>query len=140
MTGAPDDIRPLPTVVYIEDDDPCAELVTDGLRDRCRILRAPDGLAGLTLVERITPALVLVDLSLPALSGFEVIERLRANPQTADIPVLAISARIMAGEEARAQKLGCRGFVKKPFRLATLRREVDTALTQEPEGPAQVIT
>jgi len=138
MNGAPDDIRALPTVVYIEDDDPCADLVTDGLRDQCRILRASDGLAGLALVERIIPALVLVDVRLPALSGFEVIERLRANPPTTDIPVLAISARIMAGEEARAKKLGCRGFVRKPFRLATLRREVDAALAEAPRGAARV--
>jgi len=124
----PEKNRDLPTVVYIEDDDPCAELVNDALQERCRVLRVADGLAGLALVERIKPALVLVDLHLPSLSGFEVIERLRATPGTADIPVLAISARIMAGEAARAQALGCRGFVEKPFGLETLRREVDAAL------------
>jgi CheY-like chemotaxis protein len=128
MTVASNDNLVLPTVVYIEDDDLCAELVSDGLGERCRILRASDGLAGLELAERILPALVLVDLHLPALTGFEVIERLRANPQTTDIPVLAISARIMAGEEARALALGCRGFVAKPFRLTRLRQEVDAAL------------
>lgn len=133
MTGTPDNENALPAVVYIEDDDLCAELVKDGLVDRCRILRARDGLAGLELARRIVPALVLVDLHLPALSGFEVIERLRADPRTVDIPVLAISARIMAGEGARAQTLGCRGFVEKPFRLATLRRAVDSALAKEPK-------
>ncbi len=120
----------LPTVVYIEDDDLCADLVRDALEDRCRILLASDGLTGLELVERMHPSLVLVDIHLPALSGFEVIERLHANPQTSDIPVLAISARIMAGEPARSRALGCTGFVQKPFRLATLRREVAHALTE----------
>jgi len=129
MTLSSDDKLSLPTVVYIEDDALCAELVSDGLAEICRILRAADGLAGLDLVEKVLPALVLVDLHLPALSGFDVIERLRTNSQTSDIPVLAISARIMAGEEARVLAMGCRDFVAKPFRLATLRRKVTTALS-----------
>ncbi len=133
MTGETQDSQPLPTVVYIEDDDRCAALVTDSLEGRCRVLHASDGLAGLALAERVSPALILVDLHLPGLSGFEVIERLRTNPVTADIPRLAISARIMAGEAARAQSLGCRGFVEKPFRLATLRDALEAALAPQNE-------
>ena len=133
MTDPAEKNSPLPTVVYIEDNDPCAELVKDALRSRCRLLHVTDGLAGLALAERVVPDLVLVDLHLPSLSGFEVIARLRATPGTADIPLLAISARIMAGEEARALELGCCGFVKKPFHLKDLRQEVDAALGAKPK-------
>lgn len=128
MTDPAEKNSPLPTVVYIEDDAPCAELVRDALRSRCRVLHVADGLAGLALAERVVPALILVDLHLPSLSGFEVIARLRATSETADIPLLAISARIMAGEGARALELGCCGFIKKPFHLINLRQEVDAAL------------
>jgi CheY-like chemotaxis protein len=120
--------RTLPTVVYIEDDPLCADLVAAALSARCRILPAADGLTGLNLIERATPDLVLVDLQLPGFSGFEVIERLRARPQTAHLPVLVISARIMAGESARAQALGCRGFIRKPFSTNLLRIECAAAL------------
>lgn len=133
MTDPAGKDRPLPTVVYIEDDAPCAALVKDALRSRCRLLHVTDGLAGLALAERIVPDLVLVDLHLPSLSGFEVIARLRATPGTADIPLLAISARIMAGEGARALELGCSGFIKKPFYLKDLRQEVDSALGAKPK-------
>ena len=133
MTDPAGKDSPLPTVVYIEDDAPCAELVKDALRSRCRLLHVTDGLAGLALAERIVPDLVLVDLHLPSLSGFEVIARLRATPGTADIPLLAISARIMAGEGARALELGCSGFIKKPFHLKDLRQEVDSALGAKPK-------
>lgn len=122
----------LPTVVYIEDDAPCAELVTDALRSRCRILHASNAVAGMALAERVLPELILMDLHLPDLSGFEVMAKLRANPDTAHIPMLAISARIMGGEPARAKALGCSGFVKKPFRLATLREAVYAALENGP--------
>lgn len=122
----------LPTIVYIEDDAPCAELVTAALKKRCRVLHASNGVAGLGLAERVHPALVLVDLHLPGLSGFEVMAKLRANPDTAAIPLLAISARVMGGEPVRAAAMGCRGFVKKPFRLDTLREAVDAALGNAP--------
>jgi CheY-like chemotaxis protein len=122
--------RTLPTAVYIEDDPLCADLVATALRERFRILPAPDGLTGLDLIERAAPDLVLVDLLLPGLSGFEVIERLRSLPQTAHLPVLVISARIMAGEIARAQALGCGGFIVKPFNIELLRRECLAALPQ----------
>ena len=119
---------PQPTIVYIEDDPGCADLVRDALRELCEVLSAPDGPRGLDLVAATRPALVLVDLHLPTLTGFQVIEHLRSKPETASLPVVAISARVMHQERERALALGCRGFVAKPFRLDELREEIRAAL------------
>ena len=117
-----------PTIVYIEDDPQCADVVRDALRKQCEVLCAADGPRGLDLVTAVRPALVLVDLHLPTLTGFQVIEHLRANPETAAVPVVAISARVMHHERDRALGLGCRDFVAKPFELDRLRRVIETAL------------
>lgn len=114
--------------LYIEDDPLVADIVREALMPLCRVSVEPDGVIALEQVLRDPPDLLLVDLQLPTIGGFEIIRRLRKNPDLVTIPVVVISARTL-GEEAQSSKeLGCAGFVEKPFGLATLRQVVEDAL------------
>lgn len=116
-------------VVYIEDNAANLALVikvlTHGGYD---VLGAPTGEAGLELVAREKPDLVLLDLDLPGIDGFEVARRLKADRKLARIPVIAISASVMKHEREQALEAGCVCFVEKPFDIAALRVAVHEAL------------
>lgn len=127
MSALKSDAHMVPSLVYIEDDPLCADLVREALIGRFTVRWARDGLEGLRQIESAPPALILVDLQLPTLSGFDVIEQLRQSPDHAGIPVIAISARVMHDEIAKAEAFGCCDFIGKPFELATLRQKVADA-------------
>jgi CheY-like chemotaxis protein len=115
-------------VVYIEDNPANLSLVVRVLEatGRYRVLGAPDGEAGLELIEREVPALVLVDLDIPGVNGFEVTRQIRAstNPLVACIPVAAVSAHVMEGERAASLEAGCEVFISKPFDIHVFRQQV----------------
>jgi CheY-like chemotaxis protein len=123
----------LPTLLYIEDDRACADLVRDALAGRFEVVIATDGFQGLDLAPTLQPAVILVDLHLPTLSGFTVIESLLQQVRPA--PVVAISARVMREEARRAEALGCAAFIEKPFTLATLRETLQDVLARAEATP-----
>lgn len=73
----------------------------------------------LNLVSKVRPRLVLADIRLPGMDGLEMTRRLKANPETADIPVLAVTAFAMKGDEQKALEAGCDGYVTKPVNVKT---------------------
>jgi len=92
---------------------------------RYRVLGAADGIAGLELIRQRRPALVLLDLELPLLDGFELAKRVRADPELRSIPLVAVSACVMRDERRRSLQAGCMAFVEKPFDVLALRKLVD---------------
>jgi CheY-like chemotaxis protein len=74
-----------------------------------------DGLAGLDLVRKLRPALVLLDLDLPLVDGLELARRIRQEPELSAIPLVAVSASVMHHERQRCLEAGCVAFVEKPF-------------------------
>jgi len=85
----------------------------------------PDGTSGLTLAGRHRPDLILLDVMLPEMNGYEVFERLSASPETADIPVVMLTVRNRPHEITRARSIkGLGGYIGKPFDLLELRGEV----------------
>ncbi|PID39127.1 MAG: two-component system response regulator [Proteobacteria bacterium] len=86
---------------------------------------AADGERGLSLVRALSPALVLLDLDVPKLSGFEIAAALRRDPATASIPLVAVSASVMTREKQLAIHSGCDAFVEKPIDIVALRELVD---------------
>ena len=74
------------------------------------------------------PALILMDLSLPGMDGWEATRRLKADPATASIPVIALTAHVMAGDRERAIAAGCDEFETKPVEFARLRAKMDALL------------
>lgn len=115
-------------VVVIEDDADIRALIRSVLvRGGLQVHIASCGLDGLALVETVRPALVTLDLGLPDIDGHEVLRRLRADPSTADLPVLLLSARSQ-GEEPS----GTCAFLAKPFRARELRTTVAGLIAARP--------
>jgi two-component system cell cycle response regulator DivK len=92
---------------------------------------------GLPALERALaepPAVVLLDLELPDLDGFEVARRLRSDARTAQVPIIAVTARALPTDEARARAIGCNEFVTKPVDTATLHRALEAVLARPGAG------
>lgn len=84
------------------------------------VMEANDGREALDCIDAFRPQLVVTDLMMPVMDGVELIQRLRADPKTADLPVLAITADASSQAEARAREAGAVDFVTKPVDLPTL--------------------
>jgi signal transduction histidine kinase len=103
-------------ILYIEDNPDNQRLVQRVLNARgYRVVLAEDGRQGLTIARAEQPALILVDLLLPGLSGYETTTRLRSLPHLAQVPIIALTADTMPGSRERALIAGCDGFLAKPI-------------------------
>jgi hypothetical protein len=132
-----DSVRPLVTredvsgsVLYIE-DNPVNSLLVEQLlhsRPNVRLYKAPDGATGLVLAAASRPELILIDLRLPDMDGMEVLRRLRAQPDTANIPCVALSANVLPREIERAQAAGFAHYWIKPLDAAEFLAGVDALL------------
>jgi putative two-component system response regulator len=108
-----------PRVLIVDDNPMVANLLEQVLRSEGNdVAVAADGLEALTAVARCAPDLILLDLDLPGLHGYEVCRRLKANPATRLIPVVIITARCESGDRVDAWDLGADDFLTKPFRMA----------------------
>src|SRR6187431_2324284 len=105
--------RKMPRILHIE-DDPANRLLVRKLlqKDGYEVIDAADGLEGVRLACSIRPDLVLVDLNIPGLDGFEVTLRLRGEPSLAGVPIVAITAE---GNRETSLAVGCDGFLQKPI-------------------------
>ncbi|MNS59123.1 Polar-differentiation response regulator DivK [compost metagenome] len=83
-----------------------------------RLIEAGDGAEGVRMARQERPALILMDLSLPVLDGWAATAQLKGDPETAGIPIIALTAHAMHGDEQRAREAGCDGYVTKPISLA----------------------
>lgn len=81
---------------------------------------ATDAQEALAVLETFTPRLILLDLQLPGMDGYELARRLKADPRTSEIVILAVTAYAMKGDAERAQEAGCDGYVTKPIDTKTL--------------------
>jgi CheY-like chemotaxis protein len=127
-TGATADPPPSghPLVLVVEDDEPIRELMVSALGgEGFHVLAAANGAEALHLVQQARPAVVLLDVKLPGISGLEVARRLKADPATAGIPLVAVSAHADADEVLAS---GCCALVRKPFDLPDLLGVVEAAV------------
>jgi DNA-binding response OmpR family regulator len=115
-----------PVVLVIDDNEPFRNLVRLALGAVWDVVEARDGQAGLDLARAHDPDVVLQDLLLPDLSGFDLLAELRALPGWQDRPILAISGWTAKMHEARRQGLPFTDYLLKPFSIADLCRMVDT--------------
>ena len=112
-------------VLVIEDVASVTQLIRAVLAaDPVHVVTATDGRQGQDLVAELIPDLVLLDLALPEVEGLEILESIRANPDTAEIPVVIVTAFGDSGTAAEAAARGANAFLAKPFRPAELRRVV----------------
>lgn len=126
----------IPTILVIEDNTLNLELVRDVLITAgMRVVEARTGQEGLTAASELKPALILLDIRLPGLDGYGVLERLKANPATASIPVVALTAQAMVGDREQALAAGFIDYISKPVDTRTLANRVRALL----DPPQQAI-
>jgi two-component system cell cycle response regulator DivK len=119
------------TIVCIEDNAANLDLVKRVLEStgKYRVIGAMDGAEGLAAVEREQPELVLVDLDIPIINGFEVARRIRADPRLDGTRVVAVSANVLKNEPQAALEAGCIAFIEKPFDIHEFRAEIARLLS-----------
>ncbi|HEY9651190.1 MAG TPA: response regulator [Coleofasciculaceae cyanobacterium] len=112
---------PQPLALVVDDNEDNLLLLTFVLEQlNCRFITAIDGQTALDLAQRYQPALILLDIMLPDLDGFEVFSRLRQNPLTARIPVIAVTAMARPEDQERLLSAGCDEYVTKPYMVDDL--------------------
>ena len=106
------------TILIVEDNEKNMKLVRDVLQAKgYATLEAVTGEDGVRLAAEHRPVLVLMDIQLPGISGIEALKRLRADPATASIPVIAVTASVMASDRRNITDAGFDGYVGKPLNL-----------------------
>jgi len=116
-----------PRIILIE-DEPDISLLASFTLDTLgyEVLSADNGENGLELVEKSLPvSLIILDIMMPGIDGYQVLERLKADPDYKDIPVLIFSAMAQESEVRRGYSLGAAGYVKKPFDAEQMITEVE---------------
>jgi two-component system cell cycle response regulator DivK len=107
-------------ILVVEDAELNADLLVQLLEDEYEVLTAMDGAAGIELAERERPDLILMDLSLPVIDGWEATRRIKANDSLKHIPIIALTAHAMVGDADRALACGCDDYMTKPLDDALL--------------------
>ena len=102
-------------ILVVEDVEFNRDLLVQLLEDDYEVLTAVNGEEGIGLAERERPDLVLMDLSLPVIDGWEATRRIKANPDLKGIPIIALSAHAMLGDEDKARQAGCDDYLSKPL-------------------------
>jgi CheY-like chemotaxis protein len=112
-------------ILIADDRAPSRELIREILEMAgYQVVEAADGAEALEMALRLSPDLILLDIEMPALNGFHVVEQLRRDPRFAATPVVALTASAMQGDREKALEAGFTGYISKPVRLAALRAEV----------------
>jgi len=103
-------------ILVIEDTEDNRQIIRDLLTSvGYEMIEAVDGLEGVTTAEREQPDLILMDIQLPGIDGYEATRRIRAIPALAKVPIIAVTSYALSGDEAKTRAAGCDGYVAKPF-------------------------
>lgn len=123
-----------PTILVVDDEPDVVALVERTLRaEGFEVLTAYDGIAALDIVSTDKPDLILLDIMMPMMSGYEVCEQIKSNPQTQAIPVVCLSSAHSADARAQSLRAGAATLITKPFLPAELVAQLKRHLpTQEP--------
>ena len=120
-----------PLVLVVDDNEDNLSLLAFLVEQLdCTILTAPDGKTALDLVGSQQPSLILLDMMLPDLDGLEVLARIRENPATAKIPVIAVTAMARQQDRDRILSAGCNEYVTKPYNVDHLEALMRRYLSQ----------
>jgi two-component system, cell cycle response regulator DivK len=118
-------------ILYIEDNEDNLYMLSNRLMRRgYEVVSARDGEQGIAMAGSEAPALILMDLSLPVIDGWEATRRLKTEPLTRNIPVIALSAHAMAGDREKAIAAGCDDYDTKPVELPRLLEKITALLSR----------
>ena len=125
----------MPKILLVEDNEMNRDMLSRRLiRSGYEIVLAVDGAQGVAMAASAAPDLVLMDMSLPVLDGWEATRRLKGDPATRGVPVIALTAHAMAGDEAKAREAGCDDFDTKPVEYPRLLSKIEGLLQKRKAG------
>ena len=115
----------MPTILIVEDNDMNLDMLSRRLeRKGFKIVSARDGQEGVAAVSRENPDLVLMDMSLPVMDGWDATRHLKADKATCDVPVIALTAHAMEADREKALEAGCDDFATKPIDFPNLLEKI----------------
>jgi two-component system cell cycle response regulator DivK len=118
-------------ILLVEDNELNRDMLSRRLqRKGHQVMLAADGMQALLMAESETPDLVLLDMSLPVIDGWETAHRLKSSPTTARVPLIALTAHVMAGERERALAAGCDDYDTKPIDFPQLLAKIEALLAR----------
>jgi CheY-like chemotaxis protein len=97
-------------------------------RNGYQVVTAIDGKIGLEMAATEKPDLILLDMDMPVISGWDFIREIKNNPDLQDIPIIVVTAHLLPGDRNRVIEVGCAGYVSKPFKTDELANEVERCL------------
>lgn len=116
-------------ILLVDDEPDNIEVVAESLEFYGMTVRtAENGKIALETLQEFTPDLILLDLSMPVMDGWQTLHQLKSNPQTSTLPVLALSAHAILGDRERALEVGFNGYMTKPVDVPNLLRDLKAAL------------
>jgi two-component system cell cycle response regulator DivK len=122
----------MPTILIVEDNEMNRDMLSRRLqRKGYAVLLAVDGAQGVALAQAEGPDLILMDMSLPILDGWDATRQLKAAPRTAAIPIIALTAHAMSGDREKAMAAGCDDYDTKPIELPRLLGKIEALLGRE---------
>ncbi|MBA3423533.1 MAG: response regulator [Rubrobacter sp.] len=121
----------MPRVLLVEDNEMNRDMLSRRLiRKKYEVLVAVDGEEGVSMARSEAPDLILMDMSLPVIDGWEATRRLKVSPETQAIPVIALTAHAMAGDREKALEAGCDDYDTKPIELPRLLGKMEALLSE----------
>jgi len=116
-------------ILLVEDNEMNRDMLTRRLQRRgYNVVIAVDGKQGLAMAQSEAPALILMDISLPLLDGWEATRQLKMAPETKAIPIIALTAHAMSGDREKCMEAGCDDFDTKPVEITRLVGKIETLL------------
>jgi CheY-like chemotaxis protein len=131
MTHPAPDARPL-SILVVDDNPLNAKLTRLVLQQEgCVVQTAADATEALDVLSRFTPRVILMDLQLPGMDGFELTRRLKGDPALAGVIIIALTAYAMKGDEERAAAAGCDGYIAKPIETRQLMSQIRAFVSRQ---------
>ncbi len=125
-------MSPVPTILLVEDNEMNRDMLSRRLeRAGYRVILAVDGPRGIAAARAESPDLVLMDMSLPEIDGWEATRHLKQDPATSGIPVIALTAHAMVSDREKALQAGCDDYDTKPIDFARLLQKMTAILARE---------
>lgn len=125
----------MPRILLVEDNELNRDMLARRLiRKGYEVTTAGDGQEAIDLARTCGCALILMDMSLPRLDGWEATRRIKADPQTRAIPVIALTAHAMAGDREKALEAGCDDYDSKPIEFGRLVEKLETWLSRKDDA------
>jgi CheY-like chemotaxis protein len=122
----------MPKILLVEDNELNRDMLSRRLERRgFQVLIAVDGAQGVAMAQSEAPDLVLMDMSLPVVDGWEATRRLKAAPETRAIPIIALTSHAMVGDREKAIEAGCDDYDTKPIELPRLLEKIDRLIGKD---------